>query len=258
MTAAAKTALVVLAHPELRSFNGGLAEVAEATLRAMGYAVERSDLVQMGFDPVERGALYEHRADPERFDSQTEQRHAFERDSLSADVKAEIDKLRRADFLFVQFPVWWFSVPAVLKGWFDRVFVYGGIYTSTERYDRGRFKGKRALLAATTGGPKPTFGHNGRNGDIELLMWPMNMTLAYIGYAVLPHFVAYEVGGAIAYSGADAARARREGDKAALAERLRRLADTEPLRFNGWSDWDEQGRLKPGVEGHSHFMRAKP
>jgi NAD(P)H dehydrogenase (quinone) len=251
-------ALVVLAHPEMRSINAGLAQVAEDTLTATGYAVERSNLVQMGFDPVERAALYPRLKNPSRFDAQTEQRHAVESGTLAPDVAAEIEKIRRADFLFIQCPIWWFSVPAVLKGWFDRALVYGGLYDSTNRYDRGLLKGKRAMMSVTTGGPESTFAHNGRNGDIELLMWPMNMTLAYVGYTVLPHAVAYEAGGGIAYSTEAEAALRRERDKTALAARLRALATTAPLRFNGWGDWDEKGQLKPGVEGYSHFMRARP
>ena len=72
----AKHALVVLAHPEIKSFNGGLAQVAEDTLKDMGWTVERSNLTQTGFDPVERAAHYPNIKNTERFDSQTEQRHA--------------------------------------------------------------------------------------------------------------------------------------------------------------------------------------
>ena len=56
----------------------------------------------------------------------------------------------------------------MLKGWFDGVLVYGGVYTSTMRYDRGHFAGRRAMLSVSTGGPAPTLAYNGRNGDIDL------------------------------------------------------------------------------------------
>lgn len=254
----AKHALVVLAHPEIKSFNGGLAQVAEDTLKDMGWTVERSNLTQTGFDPVERAAHYPNIKNTERFDSQTEQRHAADTNAIPDDVTAELEKIERADFLFIQFPVWWFAAPAVLKGWFDRCLLYGRVYTSKQRYDAGKFKGKRAMVSATTGGPESTLAYNGRNGDIELLLWPTNMTLAYVGFSVLPPFTSFEVGGAIAYSGEDESIARRERDKKALADRLRAMDTTPPLRFNGWGDWDEKGQLKPGVEGYSYFMRAKP
>ena len=51
---------------------------------------------------------------------------------------------------------------------------------------------------------------------------------------------------------------RLEGYQAALAQRLATLDATEPMRFNGWDDWDETGRLKPGRAGYSPFMRAEP
>ena len=250
--------LIVLAHPEPRSFNGHLRDVAAATLGALGHAVEHSDLCAMSFDPVEGPRHYRSRGLPERFDAQTEQRHAAERRLLPADVQGEIAKLERARFLLLQFPMWWFSVPAVLKGWFDRVLVYGGLYSSTMRYDKGYFRGRRAMLSVTTGGPEPTFAHNGRNGDIELLLWPTHMTLSYMGYTVLPPFVAYEVGGGIQYSEADEGTRRNQAYARALEARLRPLDLVEPLKFNGWVDWDERGRLRPGVPGHSPFMRAEP
>ena len=108
----AKRALVVLAHPELKSFNGGLADVAEGTLKDMGWTVERSNLTQMGFDAVERAAHYPTRKNADRFDSQTEQRHASDTGAIPKDVLAELEKIERAEFLFVQFPVWWFAMAA--------------------------------------------------------------------------------------------------------------------------------------------------
>ncbi len=146
----------------------------------------------------------------------------------------------------------------MLKGWFDGVLVYGGVYTSTIRYDRGHFAGRRAMLSVSTGGPAPTLAYNGRNGDIDLQLWPANMSLAYVGYTVLPHYVAAGVEGAIKYSDVDAHAHRIAGYKDELRQRLLALDSTEPLRFNGWDKFDEEGRLKPGVAGHSYFMRAEP
>ena len=62
-----------------------------------------------------------------------------------------MDKLFWCDALILQFPLWWFSLPAMLKGWVDRVFASGGrIYGGGKWYDRGVFAGKRwrtALVA---------------------------------------------------------------------------------------------------------------
>ena len=165
-------ALIVLAHPEPASFNGGMKDVAVTTLTGLGHGVEVSDLYAMAFDPVEGPGRYPVRRDPDCFTAQTEQRHAWETGTLSPDVAAEIDKLERADLLIFQYPMWWYGTPAILKGWLDRVLVYGGLYTSKMRYDAGYFAGRRAMLSVTTGGTAATFAHNGRNADIDLLLWP--------------------------------------------------------------------------------------
>ena len=232
-------------------------DVAVATLTGLGHGVEVSDLYALAFDPVEGPDRYAARYDPGSFTAQTEQRHAWETGTLSPDVAAEIDKLERADLVIFQYPMWWYAMPAMLKGWLDRVLVYGGLYTSATRYDAGHFAGRRAMLSVTTGGTEATFAHNGRNADIELLLWPTNFTLHYMGYDVLPPFVAFGVEGGIQYSEPGEMPERLEGYRAALAQRLEELDATEPMRFNGWDDWDETGRLKPGRAGYSPFMRAE-
>lgn len=60
-------------------------------------------------------------------------------------MRAELDKLLACDLLVLSFPVFWFSVPAILKGWIDRVLVSGSVYGGMRFYDRGGFKGKRAV-----------------------------------------------------------------------------------------------------------------
>jgi NAD(P)H dehydrogenase (quinone) len=251
-------ALIVLAHPEPRSFNAQLANLAAERLAGRGYAVELSDLCAQGFDPLEGPRHYSTRRDEHWFRPQDEQRHAANVGAVPVDVQAEIDKLDRADVLLLQYPMWWYQPPAILKGWLDRVFTYGGVYTSRARYDRGRYRGRRALLSVTTGAPEETFAYNGRNGDIDLLLWPMCFTLHYVGYSVLPPFVSFGVEAGLSYSGPQAVLQRLARQRRRLCMSLDELESTEPMRFNGWEDWDETGRLRAAVKGHSPFMRAEP
>src|SRR5690348_9975968 len=146
---AAMQAHIVLAHPEPRSYNAHLAEVARETLQAEGWGVTLSDLYAMGFDPCERAEHYAERQQPQRFDVQAEQRHASDQQRVPAAVAEEIEKLDRADLLILQYPMWWHLPPAMLKGWYDRVLIYGEVYTSKKRFEHGRFRGKRALLSVT-------------------------------------------------------------------------------------------------------------
>ena len=247
---------IVLAHPEPQSYNAHLARTAQQALEAGGWTVSLADLYAQGFDPCEGPRHFPEPLRPERFDAQTEQRHASEKGNLPAEVAAEIANLEAADLLILQFPLWWHMPPAMLKGWLDRVFVYGRLYTSRLRYDTGHFKGRRAMLSVTCGGPEATFAHNGRNGDIDLLLWPTNYSLAYMGYTVLAPFVVCGVEGGLRYSPETEVAARLARAERALAGRLGALEAVPAIPFSGWADWDASGRLKPGVAGHSPFMRA--
>jgi NAD(P)H dehydrogenase (quinone) len=76
--------------------------------------------------------------------------------------------------------VWWHLPPAVLKAWFERVLVYGEVYTSQKRFERGRSAGKKAILPVTVGTSGAAYAFDGRSGDIDLLLRPVNRTLAYV------------------------------------------------------------------------------
>jgi NAD(P)H dehydrogenase (quinone) len=126
---------IVLAHPEPQSFNAHLARRASQALAAQGWSVSLSDLYGMGFDPCERPEHYGARRQRDRFDVQAEQRHASENRSIPDMVAAEIRLLDRADLLILQYPMWWHLPPAMLKGWMDRILLYGEVYTSKKRFE---------------------------------------------------------------------------------------------------------------------------
>ncbi|HEY3144719.1 MAG TPA: NAD(P)H-dependent oxidoreductase, partial [Dongiaceae bacterium] len=114
--------LLVLAHPERNSFNGAMADTALETLRGRGHEVALSDLYRMGWDPVSDRRNFTSVKDPGYFKQQVEEDHATETGGFAPDVEAEIAKMEAADLMIWQFPLWWFGVPAILKGWVDRVF----------------------------------------------------------------------------------------------------------------------------------------
>ena len=238
-------ALIVHCHPEPASFNGSLTGVALAALREQGFSVEISDLYREGFDPCERAEHYADRNDSAVFSPLGEQRHAFETKTLPTDVQREIARLETASLVVFQFPIWWHGLPAMLKGWFDRVFVNGGLYTGAMRYDRGYFRGRSVVCSVTTGAPEVALGPNSRGGDIERILWSAQYSLHYMGFQVLPPFVAFGVQGH-GYIYADEAinedRLRLYLTK--WKERLESLDRDTPLGFPGWDDWDEDGRFR--------------
>ena len=234
---------IVHAHPEPASYNGALTRTAQTALSDGGYSVTTNDLYQAGFDPAERGDHYQRRVDNETFASLNEQRHAWNNGTLPRDIKEEIERLQQADLVILQFPLWWHGPPAILKGWMDRVFISGGLYTSQKRYDTGYFRGKKALISVTTGAPQKTFGPGCRGGDFETMLWPFHYSLHYMGFSVLPPFISYGVQGhGYAYEEELSLQKRLTQNLTAWAAHIAALDTASPLSFPGWNDWDTDGR----------------
>jgi Flavodoxin-like fold len=149
-------------------------------------------------------------------------------------VTHELALMDRADLLVLQYPMWWHLPPAMLKGWFDRVLAYGAVYTSKKRFENGRFAGKRAMLSVTVGTSRATYDHDGRSGDIDLLLWPVNFTLAYVGYEILAPYVSYGVEAGLRYSD-PAAIEEVEGGRRGLPFRAPapRRAGDDPVQPHG-------------------------
>lgn len=244
--------LLVFAHPEPRSLNGALRDVAVKELEAQGHEVRVSDLYAQGWKSEVDRADFPSLASDERLMPAHASKKAFETDTLTADVKAEIDKLRWADVLILQFPLWWFGMPAILKGWVDRVYAYGFAYGVGEhsdrrwgdRYGEGSLAGKRAMLIVTAGGWADHYSARGINGPIEDLLFPINHGILYYpGYDVLPPFVAYQVDRLDAEGFATIAER--------LRERMRTLATAEPIPYRRQNAGDyviPSMRLRPGLE----------
>lgn len=184
--------LIVHAHPEPASFNGALTRRAVEALTRTGHTVTVSDLYAEGFDPVAGRHDFTEMAETGRFHYQTEQAHAAKTGTFSAELAREQARVAEADLLVLQFPLWWGSPPAILKGWCERVLAYGFGYVDGARFDNGLFRGRRALMSVTTGGTPERFSAGGSYGEIGQVLYPVkHLLLAYMGYAVEEPFVAY-------------------------------------------------------------------
>jgi NAD(P)H dehydrogenase (quinone) len=244
--------LIVFAHPEPRSLNGSLRDVAVSELEAEGHEVRVSDLYAQGWTSDVGRADFPLLPPDVRLAPAAASRQAFESGTLTADVEAEIEKLLWADVLILQFPLWWFSMPAILKGWVDRVFAYGFAYGVGEhsdkrwgdRYGEGRLAGKRAMLIVTAGGWQEHYSARGINGPIDDLLFPINHGILYYpGYDVLPPFVVYKA------DKLDEAGFQSTAER--LRERMRTLATTSPIpyrRQNGGDYLIPSMQLRAGLE----------
>ena len=244
--------LLVFAHPERRSLSGALRDVAIKELEAHGNEVEVSDLYAQGWKAAVDREDFPSLAPSEKLQVAQASGREFDSRTLTPDVAAEQEKLLRADVLILQFPFWWFSMPAILKGWVDRVYSFGFAYGVGEqsetrwgdRYGEGTLAGKRAMLLVTTGGWEEHYSPRGINGPIEDLLFPINHgILHYPGYDVLPPFVVHRV---------DRFNEARFAPVAeGLRERMRTLSSTLPIPYRKQNAGDYQiptMELRTGLE----------
>ncbi len=234
-----KTALWVLAHPHADSFNGTLFREGVAEL-SLEYTVRTTDLYAQGFDPVlsdrDLGTPTGRSGNIARLSGE-----AYGRGELDADVREEQEKLAAAELLVLQFPLWWYSEPAILKGWIDRVFTEGFAYGDIDpergvprRYGDGGLSGRKALVIVTTGEDERSIGPRGISDDIDALLFPLTHgVLWYVGIETLALHV---VADADALGPAEVAR-----ESARLRERLHGITAERPRLFRRLRDGEYNG-----------------
>ncbi|QEE30219.1 NAD(P)H-dependent oxidoreductase [Terriglobus albidus] len=249
---------IVYAHPEPLSLSGHLKNRAVAALEIAGHEVIVSDLYAMGWK-----AVYDAKDFPERKDSgplnyDKASGEAYKTGTQAADIADEQRKLLWADVVILQFPMWWYGMPAILKGWVDRVYAYGFAYGVGvhgggrwgDRFGEGTLKGRRSMIAMTVGGRMAHYGPRGVNGTIDDLLWPIQHgVLFYPGMDIVPPAVFYEVG----HASAEAVEAMTQ----TYVERVLSAPFVDPIPFrpqNG-GDYDDVQVLKPhldsGASGHA-------
>lgn len=234
---------IVHAHPEPQSFNGAMTRQAVEALSSSGHEVLVSDLYAMGFNPVSDRRNFATVHDPHYYRQQAEEAHAARFNGFTNDLQEEMDKLFWCDALILQFPLWWFGLPAILKGWVDRVFASGGrIYGGGKWYDNGVFAGKRAMCSITIGGSASLYSPRGLNGPIASTLFPIHHgMLFFTGFTVIEPFIVH----APARIGHDerAAQLRRYQD------RVLGLLTAPTITYPRLNDYDSTYMLKSPPPG---------
>lgn len=190
--------LWVSAHPDPRSLTASIRDTTIEQLQAAGHHVEQSDLYAMQWNPVVEASDY-GRDRSERMLVASASKVALDEGTLAPELIVEQTKLRDADVVILQFPLWWFTMPAILKGWVDRVFIAGFGYLVTDddghqrRYGDGMLTGKRAMVVVSTGSSAAAMSPRGLHGTLDELLFPIQHgVLFYTGMSVLPPFVINE------------------------------------------------------------------
>ncbi len=132
-TATARTALIVVAHPRPDSLTAHIARRTARRLTDAGYRIDLLDLNAENFDP--------RMTDADLPDWNNREK------TYSPEVESHMRRILAADVIVAVFPVYWMQVPAILKGWIDRVWNYGFAYGRS----KPRLAGKRMLWLGLAG-----------------------------------------------------------------------------------------------------------
>ena len=166
--------LIIYAHPNPKSFNHAIKETIENKLKEKGKSFEIRDLYALGFDPVMR---------PDDF-------VAIQQGIHLPDVKKEQELISKAKRLIVIHPIWWYSMPAILKGYIDRVFSYEFAYTQTEEGIKPLLTGKEVIIFNTMGETKKQCEDS---GICPCLKKTIGGTFEFCGIKVLEHKLFFAV-----------------------------------------------------------------
>jgi NAD(P)H dehydrogenase (quinone) len=132
--------LVVICHPRRESLTGALADAFVEGLDKAGHTAEIADLYAENFDPLVQPADEPDYDDPTKV--------------YSPEVRVEMARIRN-DAIAMFFPVWWWSVPAMLKGWIDRVWNHGWAYGWEG--EKASLPVDKILMVALAGSPREDY-----------------------------------------------------------------------------------------------------
>jgi len=139
--------LLVIAHPRRSSLTGQVADAFSEAAQANGHTFELADLAREGFDPVLREADEPDWNDPDKV--------------YSAAVRREMQRIERNEATVMVFPVYWWSMPALLKGWIDRVWNNGWAYGAR------KFPQKRAWMIGIAGTDALSYAKRGYDAAMQ-------------------------------------------------------------------------------------------
>lgn len=190
--------LYIYAQQEPASFNAALKTTALETLEKAGHTVKVSDLYAMNFKPVLEASDFLQRKKKDVFNPFLEQINASKTGTFTSEIMDEMEKVKWADLLIFQFPIYFTGMPAIMKGWIDRVFAAGFAFDPITQgvYDKGLFKGKKVMMTITTGADEILYSEGGAHGEInQLLKYITHCIFEFTGLEVLPSYIMFAVSG---------------------------------------------------------------
>lgn len=162
--------LIIYAHPNENSLNCLFKNVLVAKLQQQNDEVEVRDLYQMNFNPV----------------LSLEDMAGQRKGMVADDVKQEQAFITWADCITFIHPIWWTGLPAIMKGYIDRVFSYGFAYRYDQGVQKGLLTGKQAVVINSHG--KSNAEYNAIGMDKALSLTSDKGIYLYCGFEMKRHF----------------------------------------------------------------------
>ncbi|MEN9528431.1 MAG: hypothetical protein RI932_304 [Pseudomonadota bacterium] len=144
--------LIVVCHPNPKSFTCAIAKTVEETLAAKGESFVTRNLYELKFNPILAGADFME----------------FKAGRVPADIAEEQKHISAAENIIFVYPLWWTGLPAMLKGYVDRVFSKGFAYDFGNGQLNKMLRGKRGLLLTCHGNPKDFYESIGMYNALNL------------------------------------------------------------------------------------------
>jgi len=162
--------LIIYAHPKSDSLNNHLKRTLSEHLTNTNQEVVVRDLYQLNFDPI---------LSLKDLSGQIKGR-------VADDVKTEQEFIAWADCITFIYPIWWTGLPAIMKGYIDRVFSYGFAYRYDQGIQKGLLEGKTAIIINTHGKSNVEYRESGIGKALSLTS--DNGIYRYCGLEVKRHF----------------------------------------------------------------------
>jgi NAD(P)H dehydrogenase (quinone) len=161
--------LIIYVHPNENSLNHSLLNTVVETLQSRNQEVIVRDLYKIGFNPV----------------FSLEDMQGQFQGKLSDDVKLEQEHISWAEQITFIYPIWWTGLPAMMKGYIDRVFSYGFAYRYDHGIQKGLLKGKKTVIINTHGKSHEEYEKTGM--DKALTLTSDNGIFIYSGLEIIKH-----------------------------------------------------------------------
>lgn len=180
----------ILVHPQRDSLNGKLFDQALAFFNKKKYQTETLDLYRSDFNPM---AIYEQLTDDKEVNNYAHKWFAADaRDLLPEFSQREIERLKSSDVLYIQAPIWWWGLPAIMKAYIESVFIYNVLFSLENEHSRNPgaatvfklLRGKKLILSITSGSSEKFISEH--FGNVDTLLAPIKARFEFVGYNILP------------------------------------------------------------------------